>query len=184
MNILLIRIILTRSDDAVAKRWLLLLDGDWEAAEQSMAAAVDAYLKWSVGRKVLLWAVVGALVGLAVGWTGAWVMRRVALPASGLYPIAAMTLTVLAYSSSAAVHASGFAAVYVAALVLGNSELPHRSATRSFAEGMAWLAQIGLFVMLGLLASPGRIELSHVVYAVLAGLVLTLVARPLSASAP
>ena len=51
-------------------------------------------------------------------------------------------------------HASGFAAVYVAALVLGNSELPHRTATRSFAEGVAWLAQIGLFVMLGLLLTP------------------------------
>ncbi|WP_300403457.1 cation:proton antiporter, partial [uncultured Nocardioides sp.] len=75
---------------------------------------------------------------------------------------------------------SGFAAVYVAALVLGNSELPHRGATRSFAEGVAWLAQIGLFVMLGLLLSPGRITLSTVGLALAAGLVLTLVARPIS----
>ena len=82
-------------------------------------------------------------------------MRRAALPASGLYPIAVMTLAFLAYGAAAFVHASGFAAVYVAALVLGNSELPHRGATRSFAEGVAWLAQIGLFVMLGLLLSPG-----------------------------
>jgi cell volume regulation protein A len=124
--------------------------------------------------------VVGALVGFAVGYAGAWVMRRVALPASGLYPIAVVTHAVLAYSGSAAIHASGFAAVYVAALVLGHSELPHRSATRSFAEGMAWLAQIGLFVMLGMLADPGRIDLEHVGHAVVAGLVLTLVARPLS----
>ena len=58
-------------------------------------------------------------------------------------------------------HASGFAAVYVAALVLGNSELPHRAATRSFAEGVAWLAQIGLFVMLGLLLSPGPDHPAH-----------------------
>ena len=58
-------------------------------------------------------------------------------------------------------HASGFAAVYVAALVLGNSELPHRGATRSFAEGVAWLAQIGLFVMLGLLLSPGADLVAH-----------------------
>ena len=77
-------------------------------------------------------------------------------------------------------HASGFAAVYVAALVLGNEELPHRAATRSFAEGVAWLAQIGLFVMLGLLLSPGRIDLKTIGYAVVAGLVLTLVARPIS----
>ncbi len=122
----------------------------------------------------------GVVGGLLVGFAGAWVMRRVALPSSGLYPIAVLALTVLAYAGSAALHASGFAAVYVAALVLGNSELPHRAATRSFAEGIAWLAQIGLFVMLGLLASPERISLSHVATAVLAGLLLTLVARPLS----
>ena len=65
------------------------------------------------------------------------------------------------------------AVVLVAALVLGNAELPHRAATRSFGEGLAWLAQIGLFVMLGLLLSPGRINLETIGYAVVAGLVLT-----------
>ncbi len=129
---------------------------------------------------VLYELVLGLLGGLAVGFGGAWMMRRLALPASGLYPISVIALTVLAYSGMAAVHASGFAAVYTAALVLGNSELPHRAATRSFSEGVAWLAQIGLFVMLGLLASPTRISAEHVVFAVAAGLVLTLVARPLS----
>jgi cell volume regulation protein A len=91
-----------------------------------------------------------------------------------------MTLALLAYGAAASVHASGFAAVYVAALVLGNSELPHRGATRSFAEGVAWLAQIGLFVMLGLLLSPGRISWGTVGLAVVAGLVLTVLARPVS----
>jgi cell volume regulation protein A len=124
--------------------------------------------------------VVGVLVGLAVGYAGAWLMRRAALPASGLYPLAVLSLSVFAYASSATVHGSGFASVYVAALVLGNSELPHRAATRSFAEGMAWLAQIGLFIMLGLLVSPSRITWEHVGLAVAAGLVLTYLARPLS----
>ena len=124
--------------------------------------------------------VAGTVIGLAVGFGGAWVMRRAALPSSGLYPLAVLTLAFLAYGGAAFVHASGFAAVYVAALVLGNKELPHRAATRSFAEGVAWLAQIGLFVMLGLLLSPGRITLETVGLAVAAGLVLTLVARPLS----
>jgi len=124
--------------------------------------------------------VAGVLIGLAVGFAGGWVMRRAALPASGLYPLAVMSLAILAYAGGAAAHASGFAAVYVAALVLGNSELPHRAATRSFSEGVAWLAQIGLFVMLGLLLSPGRITLETVGLAVVAGLVLGLVARPLS----
>ncbi len=123
---------------------------------------------------------VGVVVGLGAGFGGAWLMRRAALPASGLYPVAVLCLTFLGYGVATYVHASGFAAVYVAALVLGNQELPHRSATRSFAEGIAWLAQIGLFVMLGLLLSPGRITWEIVGLAVVAGLILTLLARPLS----
>ncbi len=123
---------------------------------------------------------VGVVVGIAVGVAGAWVMRRAALPSSGLYPLAILCLTFVAYGVAAALHASGFAAIYVAALILGNSELPHRSATKSFAEGVAWLAQIGLFVMLGLLLSPGRIDLEIVGLALVTGLVLTFVARPLS----
>jgi potassium/hydrogen antiporter len=122
----------------------------------------------------------GVALGLAVGFAGAWVMRRAALPSSGLYPLAVMALCFLSYGAAAGVHASGFAAVYVAALVLGNAELRHRAATRSFAEGLAWLAQIGLFVMLGLLLSPSRLDLETVLFAIVAGMVLTLVARPVS----
>ena len=133
----------------------------------------------------VLWQIVfelglGLLVGLVCGFAGAWVMRRVALPSSGLYPLAVLCLAFTAYGAAAALHASGFAAIYVAALILGNSELPHRVATRSFAEGVAWLAQIGLFVMLGLLLSPGRIDSTIVVQALVTGLVLTFVARPAS----
>ncbi|MDO9497470.1 MAG: cation:proton antiporter, partial [Nocardioides sp.] len=60
----------------------------------------------------------GVLFGLAVGFGGAWVMRRAALPATGLYPLAVLCLTILAYAGGAALHVSGFAAVYIAALVL------------------------------------------------------------------
>jgi cell volume regulation protein A len=130
--------------------------------------------------EVALELVVGVLGGVVVGFGGAWLMRRAALPSSGLYPLAVLSFSVLAYAATATAHGSGFAAVYVAALVLGNSELPHRAATRSFAEGMAWLAQIGLFIMLGLLVSPGRLTWEHVGLALAAGLVLTFVARPVS----
>jgi cell volume regulation protein A len=65
-------------------------------------------------------------------------------------------------------------------VVLSNSKLPHRHATRSFAEGIGWIAQIGLFVMLGLLSVPSRITLQVVVYATIGGLFLTFIARPLS----
>jgi cell volume regulation protein A len=91
-----------------------------------------------------------------------------------------LCLTLLAYGAAAGLHASGFAAIYVAALVLGNAELPHRTATRSFSEGVAWLAQIGLFVMLGLLLSPSRITWSVVGIAAAGSLLLTFVARPVT----
>lgn len=133
-----------------------------------------------VGLIVLGQLALGIGVGLAAGFGGAWLMRRVALPTAGLYPLAVLSIALLGYGSAAVLEGSGFAAVYVAALVLGNSELPHRAATRSFAEGVAWLSQIGLFVVLGLLLSPGTITLETVGLALAAGLLLTLVARPLS----
>ncbi|GAA0944679.1 potassium/proton antiporter [Actinocorallia libanotica] len=122
---------------------------------------------------------VGAVVGLAISWGGAWVLRQVALPASGLYPLAVMSLAVGAYGGAILLHASGFMACYLAGLVLGNARLPHRPATLGFAEGIAWLAQIGLFIMLGLLASPADLP-GQLVYGLVAGLVLSFVARPLS----
>lgn len=122
----------------------------------------------------------GILLGLALGAAGVWVLRRLALPSSGLYPLAAMAWAVVTYGIGVSSHVSGFAAVYVCAVVLGNGQLPHRHATRSFAEGVGWIAQIGLFVMLGLLADPGRISLREVMVGVVIGLFLTFVARPLS----
>ncbi|MFI5079742.1 MAG: cation:proton antiporter, partial [Streptosporangiales bacterium] len=86
----------------------------------------------------------GAAIGLLAGFLGAFSLRRVALPASGLYPIAVLALIVASYGAASLAHASGFLAVYLAALVLGNVRLPHGPATRGFAEGVAWLAQIGL----------------------------------------
>ncbi|MER6580079.1 potassium/proton antiporter [Nonomuraea sp. NPDC001023] len=123
--------------------------------------------------------VIGAAVGLAVGPAGAYALRRVALPASGLYPIAVLALTFVSYGGAVLLHGSGFLAVYLTALILGDSRLPHRAATRGFAEGAAWLAQIGLFVMLGLLATPKELP-SAIVPGVIAGSVLVMVARPLS----
>ncbi|MBA3528160.1 MAG: potassium/proton antiporter, partial [Propionibacteriaceae bacterium] len=122
----------------------------------------------------------GVLIGLALGWVGVAILRSVALPSSGLYPLAALVWTVFAYGVGSVAHTSGFAAVYVCALMLGNAQLPHRGATRSFVEGIGWIAQIGLFVMLGLLATPGRVSWRAVLVALAAGFFLTLVARPVT----
>ncbi|REF38204.1 potassium/proton antiporter [Thermasporomyces composti] len=129
--------------------------------------------------QVLYQLVVGVLVGLVAGRVGEWVLSRSALPAAGLYPVATMALALLAYAGAGLAGASGLLAAYVAGVWLGNAQLPHKRATMGFAEGMAWVAQIGLFVLLGLLASPSRL-LGVLVPALIVGGALLLVARPLT----
>lgn len=121
----------------------------------------------------------GAAIGLLIGYAGGHLMRRIGSSSSGLFSIGVVSLTLLAYAAGALAHASGFLAAYLSALVLGNMRLPHRAAVHGFAQGLGWLAQIGLFVMLGLLVSPASLA-THIVPAILIGLVLLLVARPLS----
>ncbi|HEY9413544.1 MAG TPA: potassium/proton antiporter [Pseudonocardia sp.] len=136
-------------------------------------------LQWWSPLLVVYELVVGGAVGAALGFGGGWALRRAALPATGLYPLATLSVCVLAYAGGQALHSSGFLATYLAALILGNSQLPHRGGVLSFAEGTGWLAQIGLFVLLGLYASPGALSRA-LVPALVSGLVLLLVARPLS----
>ncbi|MFX4273909.1 potassium/proton antiporter [Propionibacteriaceae bacterium Y1685] len=151
-------------------------------ASSAAVGSADAHgsTPWSIVLLIIVELVGGLVLGAVAGWIGVQLMRRVALPASGLYPIATVTWVMLAYALSTQIHVSGFAAAYVCALILGNAGLPHRTATRSFVEGIGWIAQIGLFVMLGLLASPGRLTWETIGIGIAAGVVLTFVARPLS----
>jgi cell volume regulation protein A len=137
---------------------------------------------WQQVLLILYELAMGGVIGLIVGRAGAYGLRRFALPASGLYPLAAIGLTVLAYSGGTVAHASGFLAVYVCGVLLGNARIPHRQAILGFADGVAWLGQIGLFVLLGLLASPSRLP-SAVLSALVVGIVLVLLARPVSVAA-
>jgi cell volume regulation protein A len=134
---------------------------------------------WLVGLVVAAELVGGAVIGIGIGLAGAALLRRVALPVAGFYPLATLALCVLAYSSASLAHTSGFVAVYLCGVVLGNVAVPHRAASVGFAEGMASLAQIGLFVLLGLLVSPARLP-EAVGPALLVGGALLVLARPLS----
>jgi cell volume regulation protein A len=138
-----------------------------------------AHAWWITGLEIVAELVGGAVMGVAIGFLGVELLRRSALPLAGFYPLATLALCVLAFSAASLLHTSGFVAVYLCGLVLGNATLPHRSATIGFAEGMASLAQIGLFVLLGLLVSPSRLP-EVIGPALLIGGALLLVARPLS----
>ncbi|MDN3293040.1 potassium/proton antiporter [Streptomyces ficellus] len=143
----------------------------------STAGPVDTW--YALLGTIVLELAIGAGIGLAVGLLGSYGLRHVALPASGLYPIAVMAIAVVAYAAGAMAHGSGFLAVYLASVVLGNAKLPHAPANRGFAEGLGWIAQIGMFVLLGLLVTPHEL-VEDFWPAVMVGLVLTAVARPLS----
>ena len=135
---------------------------------------------WQIPLLVIAEIAGGAVIGFGVGYGAQWLLPRLALPAVGLYPIAVMSLMALAYGGAAVIHASGFMAVYVAAVLVGSAdELPHRRSVIGFAEGLAWAAQIGLFIMLGLLATPDQLS-EALIPAAVAGVALVVLARPLA----
>lgn len=140
----------------------------------------DADQPWIIPLIVIGEIIGGALVGIGVGFAARFALPRLALPSVGLYPIAVLSFLVGAYGLADVIHSSGFMATYVAAIVVGSSKsLPHRKSVVGFSEGMAWAAQIGLFIMLGLLADPAR-AVSSLWPALVAGIALVVLARPLA----
>ena len=122
---------------------------------------------------------VGALVGVGVGRAAAWAVNRVNLDAAGLYPVLATACGVLSFGLAAVLGGSGFLAVYLAGIALGNSDIVFKRGILLFHDAAAWLGQIGLFVMLGLLSFPSRL-LAVAGEGLLIALVLIFVARPLA----
>lgn len=124
-------------------------------------------------------AVLGAVGGVAVGWLGARTADRIQLRAPGLYPALSMGVAFLAFGLPAFFGGSGFLAVYLAGLVMGNSRLIFKRGILLAHDGAAWVAQIVMFVVLGLLATPSRLVGVWWEGLLVAG-VLILVARPLA----
>lgn len=127
----------------------------------------------------LLQMVLGTVVGLAVGRGAVWLVNWVNLGAAGLYPVLASAAGLLAYGVAASLGGSGFLAVYLAGIVLGNSKIVFQRGIFLFHDAGAWLAQIVMFVVLGLLSFPSRL-LEVAGEGLLIALVLMFVARPLA----
>lgn len=124
----------------------------------------------------------GAAIGLALGRLSVWVLDRTPLPSEGIYPVATIAVAGLAYGLAEVAHGSGFLAVYLTALALGSARIPARRTIVAFHQGLGWVAQISLFILLGLLVFPS--SLGDVALDALAlSAVLILVARPVAAFA-
>ncbi|MCY9532448.1 MULTISPECIES: potassium/proton antiporter [Paenibacillus] len=120
----------------------------------------------------------GLGLGLLAGWFIVQVLNRIALDTSGMYPILAIGFAILTYSGVGLLKGSGFLAVYVMALVIGNSDLQYRFTIVRFNEGFAWLMQIMMFILLGLLVFP--LQLLEITWqGLVLSILLMFVARPL-----
>jgi cell volume regulation protein A len=122
---------------------------------------------------------VGLAVGVAVGWLAVQGLSRARLDTPGLYPVASLATAALAFGAADALHGSGFLAVYLAGLALGSANIPAKRTVTVFHQGLGWVAQIVMFLSLGLLVFPTQLDDVWFEGTVVA-LVLLFVARPVA----
>jgi cell volume regulation protein A len=124
---------------------------------------------------------IGLVVGVAVGWLAVRGIMRARLATGGLYPVATLATAGIAYGLADVLHGSGFMSVYLAGLALGGAAIPAKRTITTFHEGLGWVAQLAMFLTLGLLVFPSEVIDVALEGAVLA-VVVVVIARPLGAA--
>ncbi|MEO8562524.1 MAG: potassium/proton antiporter [bacterium] len=132
---------------------------------------------WYVALDLVREIVIGAGCGVAIGAGARWVISRARLPASGLYSVMTLATALFAFSVPTLIGGSGYLGVYVAAVTLGAGRLPYRTALGRIHDSLAWLGQVAMFLILGLLVTPSQL-IDAAWIGTVVGLALTLVARP------
>ena len=129
---------------------------------------------------LLVQIVVGFLIGLGVGFGAKWILERVKLPSNALYSVMILSIGFFANGIASLLFGNGLLALYIAAIVIGNrANIPMKRDVLKFFDGMTWLMQLLMFLMLGLLARPS--QFSSIAWpALMIGLFMMFVARPLS----
>ncbi|TWU55411.1 potassium/proton antiporter [Rubripirellula reticaptiva] len=123
--------------------------------------------------------ILGTIVGLLVGRSGAWLLNHSRLEAAGLYPVMATALGLFSFGSAAAIGGSGFLSVYLTGIVIGNHRPVFHRGILLFHDAVAWICQILMFTALGILSFPSRL-LDAAGPALLISAVMILVARPVA----
>ena len=173
---------------SLEKRLSRTLEGESGFNDPVAVLLVLGFIEWiqvpDYGVLDMLWLFVrqlgiGAVVGFGVGWLAVQAFRRARLDTPGLYPVASLAAAALAYGAAASIEGSGFLAVYLAGLALGSANIPAKQTITTFHVGLAWVAQLTMFLALGLLIFPSDV-LDEVVEGTLLALVVTFVARPIA----
>lgn len=134
---------------------------------------------WSLIPRFLLDMLLGVACGYVFGKLMIWILNKIQLNIDGLYPVLVLSLVFFTFSFSEQIGGNGFLAVYVSALLLGNSNFIHKKSLMRFYDGQAWLMQIVMFLTLGLLVYPRQI-VPIMGEGILISAFLILIARPLS----
>lgn len=122
---------------------------------------------------------IGTLVGLSVGWLSIKIINKIKLLATGLYPVLVAACGLLSFGIASNLQGSGFLSIFVTGVVIGNARFVFQRNTFLFHDGLAWLSQIIMFVMLGLLVNPSSL-LEVWFEGLVIALVLTFIARPIA----
>ena len=143
-----------------------------------MLANGQTSFSWSFALLLIEQFGIGAICGLAGGFGLVWLVNRVTLPA-GLYPLLITSGAIMVFAATNKIGGSGFLAIYLTGLILGNNRVRNLQNILQVQDGMAWLSQIGMFLMLGLLVTPSEMVIIAMP-AVLIALFLIFVARPIA----
>ncbi|GGS27107.1 potassium/proton antiporter [Deinococcus knuensis] len=122
---------------------------------------------------------IGALFGVVLGRAALWILNRLQLQFEGLYSVLSLALALTIFAGTAVAGGSGFLAIYIAGVIVGNAEFIHKRSLLSFHDGLSWLMQVAMFLTLGLLVNPREL-LPTAGLALACALVLVFLARPLS----
>ncbi len=128
---------------------------------------------------LFLWQmVIGAILGYLFGKVSFYIINKIDTDSSGLCSVLVLSLAFLCFSLVAVINASGFLAVYIMAIYLGNKGISYGYSVEKFSDGLAWIMQISMFVLLGHLVFPNEL-IKYIVPSLLLSLSLMLIARPI-----
>ena len=134
---------------------------------------------WALVPKFFIDMILGVTMGYSFGKLMSWILNRIQLNIDGLYPVLVLSLVFFTFSFTERIGGNGFLAVYISAIILGNSNFIHKKSLMRFYDGQAWLMQIVMFLTLGLLVFPGQ-TLPIMGEGILISGFLILVARPIA----
>jgi cell volume regulation protein A len=123
--------------------------------------------------------IIGGLVGVVMGFAMTWLINNINLDYDGLYSVLTLALVLIVFSITASLGGNGFLAVYISAIIMGNRNFIHKKSLIKFYDGISWIMQITMFLVLGLLVYPKQM-IPFISIGLLTALVLIFIARPVA----